>query len=105
SRSVIDTYLSDPGLRGIEALLLACTHYPLIKQEILDYYDQKIPVLDSTAVTALALQAELKKQDLLCAEKLEEDRFFVSDYSENFLKATRLFYPENIHLEKMNIWE
>ena len=34
SNAVIEKYLSDEKLNGIDALVLACTHYPLIKNEI-----------------------------------------------------------------------
>jgi glutamate racemase len=105
SKSVIETYLSDPVLKDIEVLLLACTHYPLIKQEIKQFFNSAIPILDSTDVTARALQSELKKHHLLNNSKFGEDHFYVSDYSENFAKATKLFYPDHIHLERMNIWE
>lgn len=105
SHSVIENYLSDKILDGIEVLLLACTHYPLIKQEIAQYYQNKIPILDSTDVTAIALQNALKERNLLSENKEAPDQFFVSDYSENFLKTTKLFYPENIHLKRNNIWE
>ena len=105
SQSVIDTYLSDPALKNIEVLLLACTHYPLIRQEIDEYYKSGIPILDSTDVTAFALKAELQKRNLLNDHKEHEDHFYVSDYSENFAKTTQLFYPDKINLERMNIWE
>lgn len=104
SHSVIENYLSDPVLQDIDALLLACTHYPLIRQEIDEYYQSRIPILDSTEVTAKALQSALLNKNLLNESKTQADRFYVSDYSENFEKATRLFYPEIIHLEKKDIW-
>jgi len=47
SHEVIARYLGDPVLQSIEALILACTHYPLIKKEIENYYNHAIPVLDS----------------------------------------------------------
>ncbi|MCB0681391.1 MAG: glutamate racemase, partial [Saprospiraceae bacterium] len=34
SQAVISQYLSDPGFGDIDALLLACTHYPLIRSDI-----------------------------------------------------------------------
>jgi len=105
SKSVIETYLSDPVLSNIEVLLLACTHYPLIRQEIDEYYKSNIPILDSTDVTAMALKSELQKRNLLNDHKENEDHFYVSDYSDNFAKATQLFYPHKINLERMNIWE
>lgn len=104
SRSVIETYLSDPDLNGIEVLLLACTHYPLIRQEIEEYFKFSVPILDSTDVTALALKTALEEKNLLNKEKTTADHFYVSDYSENFAHTTKLFYPESITLEKMNIW-
>lgn len=105
SDSVIANYLSNPVLQDIEVLLLACTHYPLIKQEINKYYNFRIPILDSTDVTAQALKTKLEEQNLLNDLKETEDRFYVSDYSENFVKTTKLFYPDKINLERMNIWE
>ncbi len=104
SHSVIETYLSDPILNGIETLLLACTHYPLIRAEIMNYYHNRIPVMDSTEVTAHALKKALESQALLNTKKTGQDRFYVSDFSESFLKTTRLFYPEDISLELNNIW-
>ncbi|MBK8954245.1 MAG: glutamate racemase [Saprospiraceae bacterium] len=104
SHSVIENYLSDPALSHIDALLLACTHYPLIKNEIENYYQKKIAVMDSTEVTAKQLQEKLRVKNLLSSKKTLQDHFYVSDYSENFANATRLFYPENINLELKNIW-
>ena len=37
SHTVIHEYLSSPKLKDIDSLVLACTHYPLIKKEIDDY--------------------------------------------------------------------
>lgn len=104
SQSVIENYLADPELKETEVLLLACTHYPLIKKEIEAHYQNSIPVMDSTEVTAQALKRALETRQLLSREKSQKDHFYVSDYSENFANATRLFYPENIQLEGMNIW-
>ena len=38
SRTVINSYLSRPKLKKIDALILGCTHYPLIKAEIEELY-------------------------------------------------------------------
>ena len=104
SHSVLETYLSDPQLKNIDALLLACTHYPLIKQEISEFFNHKMPVLDSTEVTAAALKTALAEKDLLSDQKSGSDQFYVSDFSENFLRTTKLFYPEKVNLEQKNIW-
>src|SRR6187402_1684557 len=38
SHEIIGKYLSDSTLENINALILACTHYPLIKKEISEFY-------------------------------------------------------------------
>lgn len=104
SRSVLETYLSDPSLKDIDVLLLACTHYPLIRAEIESHYGGTVRVLDATEYTARALRNALADRNQLSAGKKEADHFYVSDYSENFARTTRLFYTENIVLERCNIW-
>ena len=42
SKKVISNYLSDPILKNIDHLILSCTHYyPLIQNEINEYYREK----------------------------------------------------------------
>lgn len=104
SRSVLETYLSDPRLKDIDVLLLACTHYPLIRPEIEGHYGGTVRVLDATEYTARALRDALATRNQLSPKKTDADHFFVSDYSENFARTTRLFYTESIVLERCNIW-
>src|SRR5688572_15627937 len=52
SHEIIAQYLSDPELQNIEALILACTHYPLIMKEIREYYKGNMTILDSSEVIA-----------------------------------------------------
>jgi len=52
-------------LGNIDALILGCTHYPLVKKEISDFYAGRVAVLDSSAVVAKALFDYLDSQDLL----------------------------------------
>jgi glutamate racemase len=42
SNVVLHKYLTYPDFEDIDALLLACTHYPLIKNEIEQFYDRKV---------------------------------------------------------------
>ncbi len=106
SRTIIDAYLANETLQGIDALLLACTHYPLIHKEIAAFYDNKIDVLDSNTVAAEAVAAALTRLGLLSTERAAPHRFLVSDYTDSFDYTARLFYPnEKFHLELHNIWE
>lgn len=105
SHEIITQYLTAPELAGIEALILACTHYPLIRNEIAAYYGNKnVSILDSSEIVALALNKYLTETGLLCPTQKGADQFLVSDYTESFEAATRLFFGERVHLESHPLW-
>ena len=104
SREIISQYLNDPHLGNIEALILGCTHYPLIKKEISEHYQGKTQVLDSSLVAAQALHHYLSSQGLLNSVARPENHFFVSDYTESFEASTKLFFGENVKLESHRLW-
>jgi glutamate racemase len=45
SQTVIDSYLSDEKLTDISHIVLACTHYPLIKKQIASYYNGEVGII------------------------------------------------------------
>lgn len=104
ARSVIENYLQQPELQGIDALLLACTHYPLIKADIEDFYHHKVLVLDSTDVVSFAVQKLLADENMLSQASPGPDIFYVSDFTESFEETARVFYGHPIHLEAKAIW-
>ena len=104
SESIIAKYLSESVLSGIEALLLACTHYPLIKKEIGAFFEGKIDVLDSTDVVVKKVEEYLKTQDLYNTGEVKEPVFYVSDYTLSFEETTKVFYKQSIELIEKSIW-
>ena len=104
SRTVINAYLSKHVLSDIDALVLGCTHYPLIRHEIELYYGSRIPIIDSAEYTARHLLSELNTKNLLSDSTNPRNEFFVSDYTEAFSKSTKIFFGEEIHLKKLDIW-
>jgi len=110
SAQVIRAYLDDPALTGIEALALACTHYPLIARQIRAHYADKgeaVDVLDSSDVVARHVEAFLTLHGLAAppAEVPPEHRFFVSDYTDAFEATTRLFFGQQVDLVPHALWE
>lgn len=105
SHDIIDQYLSDQSLKNIDALILACTHYPLIKEEINAYYHQKVAILDSSEAVADSLKQYLTAMNLLNPSPTPRHQFLVSDYTESFEASTKLFFGEVVHLEKHRLWE
>ena len=104
SHDIIEEYLSDPVLQDIKALVLGCTHYPLIKREISNFYNNRVEVLDSSEVVAKALHRYLASHELLSEKRREQDHFLVSDFTESFEASTRLFFKESVRLEKHALW-
>jgi len=104
SHDILETYLSDPSIQNIDALILGCTHYPLIKSEISQFYPGNTPILDSSEVVAVALKDHLVKHKLL-SQGPPSYQFLVSDYTDSFEASTRIFFHESVHLEKHTLWD
>lgn len=105
SESVIHTYLSDPDLTGIEALILGCTHYPLIKKQIENYYKGEVDVLDASQIVARHVKNFLEEKHLASQELMGDHAFFVSDFTRSFEESTRIFFKRKVHLEHYPLWE
>lgn len=104
SHEIISQYLADPTLANISALILACTHYPLIKKEINEFYNQKVNILDSSEIVANALSDHLHKNGLLNTGNGSSKKFIVSDFTPSFEASTRLFFGKVVHLEQQRLW-
>jgi glutamate racemase len=104
SNAIIRTYLSDQTLTGIEALILGCTHYPIIKNQISKIFNFNIEIVDSARIVAVILRDILEKKGLLNDSGKVNDQFFVSDYTPYFEKIARMFFEGEINLKKADIW-
>lgn len=105
SRTIIHSYLSRPKLKKIDSLVLACTHYPLIKPEIEEYYKEKIHILDSAGIVAEYVQKVLEVEKLLSNSKSPKHHFFISDYTDSFEKSAQFFFKNRIKLKEAAIWQ
>lgn len=105
SKSIIGEYLGHQDIQQIKALILGCTHYPLIKKEIEEYYQGKVDVLDSSDLVATYLKKVLQRNELLSEGGQVNHKFFVSDYTHSFAESTRLFFKEEVQLQHYPLWE
>ena len=99
SKSIIETYLADPALKDIDCLILACTHYPLIKNQINAYYTNSIAVIDSAEWVASRLAGILESKQLLSHNGGNSHHFYISDLTPSFEKSAQVFFGKEIHLE------
>lgn len=108
SHLVIEEYLNATELQDIDTLILACTHYPLIKKEIEDYYaakNKKVDVLATNEIVAAHIKKFMIEHGLVNYEKKGKNAFYVSDYTESFEKTTKLFYKESIDLIQIPLFK
>lgn len=104
SHAILHEYLSHPSLEEIDALVLACTHYPLIANEIDSFFKHKVHLLNSATVVAEKLKWILEKENLVADKSKErKNEFLVSDLTENFIKSTQLFYGEALILKEQKL--
>lgn len=108
SKAVIASYLDRANLRDIDALILGCTHFPLIKSEIRMHCAERTEVIDSAEMIADRTAEALKKRGLLLADAAgkakAEHRFYVSDLTPSFSESTKIFFGKKLKLQQRNLW-
>lgn len=103
SEQIIEGYLKNEELDDIEALILGCTHYPLIRKQIDAYYKGKVQIIDSSKVVAIELKEHLESLDML-NDAGGGRKFYVSDYTKSFEESTKIFFGEEVKIEKYPLW-
>ncbi len=115
ARIVAKDYLSDFSDTSIAALVLGCTHYPILSEVISQTLGNQIPLIDSGAATAADVESLLNKANLTHDEPLgryqerrlcdDLDHFYVTDAAERFAKvAERFLGSAPSILEAVEIW-
>ncbi|WP_185861472.1 glutamate racemase [Blattabacterium cuenoti] len=61
---IISNYLNH--LKSIDAILLACTHYLFLKQEIDNFYHGKVHLIDIQKIVVQEIKKKLNEKKLLC---------------------------------------
>lgn len=95
---VVEDYLIE-FVDRVDAVVLGCTHYPLLKSVISRTLGSGIRLIDSAVATALEVAHLLKEDGLLHADERSEvatHRFFVTDSPERFLSVGRNFLHEKL---------
>ncbi len=105
SIETIKQYLKRPALDNIECLVLACTHYPLLHEDIENYYKGSVTIIDTPEIVAEHIKAELEKAGKLNPSGSGKLQFYVSDYTASFEKTAQYFFEAEIKLEELNLWK
>lgn len=102
---LLGEYLSHPTLQNLDGLLLACTHYPIVKNKIGKHFNHEIEIIDPSDAVAKAVKERLQNANLLNSEGNGKKQFYVSDYTEYFAAGTKLFFSEEINLQHYPLWD
>jgi glutamate racemase len=90
-RQVAETYLASFARSGIDALVLGCTHYPLLRSVIAEVMGGEVTLVDSAAETAHDVRALLEVQGLARDSGIGSTSFFVTDVPERFVRIGQRF--------------
>ncbi len=103
SQTIINAYLSKKQFNEIEAMILACTHYPLIKEEVKAYYKGKVHVIDNTDATIGYMQKLIPNTLGNGSGVQHTHEFYVSDYTKAFQETAKIFFGESVKLREKPI--
>jgi glutamate racemase len=104
-RLVAKRYLHDLRDRGIDTLVLGCTHYPLLKPMLSEVLGPGITLIDSAEETAKEVRETLSRRGMLEGSGEAGGReFFVTDSPEKFTEVGGRFLGAGIDtIEKVEL--
>ena len=118
ARSVAEQYLSDLKKKNVGALVLGCTHYPILRNLISGVIGTDVQLIDSGAAAAREVELLLESNQLLSAKYSSRehdvrarqlcddlDHFYVTDAAERFARvAERFLGIAPSVLEAVEVW-
>lgn len=123
ARQVAAEYLTDLGSERVDALVLGCTHYPILRRVIQETVGRDVRLIDSGEAAAKSVESLLERENLrrrgfdtatgqLLKERARErrlcddlDHFYVTDAEERFARvAERFLGSAPTRLEAVEVW-
>lgn len=108
---VAERYLKNLKEKGIDTLVLGCTHYPLLKNVIGRIMGEEIVLIDSATETVREIKETLLlygiggnslRESITTSEPSK--MFYVTDAAERFIKVGERFLGRKIkHIEKIDV--
>ena len=118
ARAVAEQYLNDLVKKDVGALVLGCTHYPIMRNLISRVIGTDVPLIDSGEAAAREVKELLQSNRLLYPQSDRDtqdrrerrlcddlDHFYVTDAAERFAKvAERFLGTAPSVLEAVEVW-
>ena len=103
SKNALEAYLSYKKFEDIDTLILGCTHYPLIEKEVKSAFQGRVKVVDSPLIVVNELIHEMQKENMMGNTAQPTYQFYLSDYTENFVKLAKQIFGNSIALEQKQL--
>jgi glutamate racemase len=115
ARAVAEQYLGDLRELNLGALVLGCTHYPILRDLISQVVGTEVPLIDSGEAAAREVEQLLGANNLTALARTQEvverqlcddlDHFYVTDAADRFAKvAERFLGTAPSMLEAVEVW-
>jgi glutamate racemase len=122
ARTVAEEYLKDLRERGVSALVMGCTHYPILRRVIQEAVGRGVRLIDSGEAAARAVEEVIEREGLrrTATQELRDlreagaharylcddlDHFYVTDAAERFAHvAERFLGAAPRRLEAVEVW-
>ncbi|HEY0169550.1 MAG TPA: glutamate racemase [Pyrinomonadaceae bacterium] len=122
ARMVAEEYLRPLRERGVSALVMGCTHYPILRRVIQEAVGREVRLIDSGEAAARAVEAVIGREGLrrTATQELRDlreaganarhlcddlDHFYVTDAAERFAHvAERFLGAAPRRLEAVEVW-
>ena len=99
----IDLYLNPFKNKNIEALVLGCTHYPIIANQINKYFKNKIDIIDTGKSVAEEVNLFIKKHHINQPNEQPTVKILSTDITTNFHNMTKkILNIDNINVNKID---
>ena len=104
TQKLLKDVLFDTKLLDIDTVVLGCTHYPILKKDIEEYYGNNIKVISSGHEAARDVSTVLGYAKLLQKKLNKTDhKFFISKESEHFNNIASKWLKHTIKAEVVDI--
>jgi glutamate racemase len=95
-RAVLEEYLTPLREAGVGSIVLGCTHYPLLKDDIAEVVGPDVVLVDSAEAVAAEVARRLQAERMAAPPGRSQMRFFVSDNPDRFSQVGCRFLGEEI---------
>ncbi len=90
---IAERYLNELQGYEVDALVLGCTHYPLLRHTIQKVMGPSVTLVNPAYETAKHIKDVLLKNGLECSKQMPNHKFFVSDRAEKFKAFANTILP------------